>query len=70
MNKRLGKTLKQFRLKKGLTQQEVANLLSVSRPTYIKWENDVGSPSFLHVYLLIQAYNISFEEFVKDLIEI
>ncbi|WP_293310172.1 helix-turn-helix transcriptional regulator, partial [Pedobacter sp. UBA5917] len=70
MNKRLGKILKRFRQEKGLTQQEVADLLSISRPTYIKWENDVGTPSFIHVYMLIKAYNITFEEFVEDLIDI
>ncbi|RQO77105.1 hypothetical protein DBR40_10600 [Pedobacter sp. KBW01] len=48
MNKRLGKTLKQFRQKSGLTQQEIAEILFVSRPAYIKWENDIGTPSFLH----------------------
>jgi transcriptional regulator with XRE-family HTH domain len=67
MNKRLGKTLKRFRLKSGLTQQEVAELLSVSRPTYIKWENDFGSPSFLQVYILIRTYNITFDDFIIDL---
>jgi transcriptional regulator with XRE-family HTH domain len=70
MNKRLGKTLKQFRRRSGLTQQEVAEILSVSRPTYIKWENDMGVPSFLHVYALVQYYKITFDDFVNDLIEI
>jgi len=68
MNNKLGKTLRRFRHVSGLTQQEVADVLSVSRPTYIKWENDFGCPSFLHVYLLIQTYNITFDDFVRDMI--
>ncbi|QIL41253.1 helix-turn-helix transcriptional regulator [Pedobacter sp. HDW13] len=69
MNKRLGKTLKQFRQKSGLTQQEIAEILFVSRPTYIKWENDIGTPSFLHVYALILHYNITFEDFIGDVVK-
>ena len=32
--------LKNIRIQKNLTQEEAANLLGVSRRTYIKYEND------------------------------
>ena len=36
-------TLKEIRLEKGLTQEEAAKVLGVSRRTYIKYENDGSS---------------------------
>ena len=35
-----GQILKDLRISKGITQEEISNLLDVTRPTYCKWEND------------------------------
>jgi transcriptional regulator with XRE-family HTH domain len=42
----LGKTLKEFRLKAGLTQAEVARMCSVSITQYNHYENGIYSPDY------------------------
>ena len=40
----LGKRIKELRIKKGLTQLELANLLYVNDRTISKWEQERGNP--------------------------
>lgn len=41
-SKNIYSTLKRIRTEKFLTQQEMADLLFVSKPTYVSWERDIG----------------------------
>lgn len=41
----LGEKLKENRKKAGLSQEELAEKLNVSRQAITKWENDKGFPS-------------------------
>lgn len=43
----LSQQLKEFRLAKGLTQQELANLIGVKKITIVRWENGTSKPSAL-----------------------
>lgn len=41
----IGQRLRALRIKKNLSQEEMANLLDVERSTYVKYENDKNKPS-------------------------
>lgn len=49
-------SLKALRVNAGLTQQDVADRLGVSRQTIINWENDEGRPKELVIYALAYLY--------------
>ena len=49
--------LKDIRLQKGLTQQQSANILGVSRKTYIKYENDNSLQNNLKYRFMCQVLN-------------
>jgi transcriptional regulator with XRE-family HTH domain len=41
--------LKELRLKRGLTQQQVADALNVTRPTVVYWEQGKAHPHAKHI---------------------
>lgn len=51
-------TLAAARVNAGLTQQEVAKKLKISRSTIINWENGKSKPSFASLQSLSSLYNI------------
>lgn len=53
--------LKQLRQKKGLTQQEIAELLGVKRNTYSDWENGKTEPNFEMVLKLADLFEVSLD---------
>ena len=56
------KYIKMKRLKKGLTQREIAEYLSISTSKYNKIENGSTEPSFKELLLLLKLYNINLLE--------
>lgn len=61
------KNLKYLREKKGLEQQELAELLNVGRSTISCWENGIRSPQMEYVLKLAQYFKINDEFIFKDL---
>ena len=55
----VGERLLELRKKKGLSQEEVANILNVSRQTISKWETDQSSPDFDKIVPICNLYEIS-----------
>lgn len=53
--------LKQLRQKKGLIQQEIAELLGVKRNTYSDWENGKTEPNFEMVLKLADLFEVSLD---------
>ena len=51
--------LKELRQKKGLTQQEIADLVHVNRVTYTNWENGKREPNFEIVIKLADLLEVS-----------
>lgn len=51
--------LKQLRQKKGLTQQEIADLVHVNRVTYTNWEKGKREPSFENLVKLASILGTS-----------
>jgi len=66
IRKSLGDTLKEHRTKCKMTQEFVAESLSVSRQAVSKWENGTSDPSTSHLILLAKLYGISAEELLRE----
>lgn len=58
--------LKELRLKKGISQAELAKAIFVSRSAVAKWENGLGLPSETSLNLLAEYFSIGKEEFFTD----
>lgn len=61
----LGKTLKQVREVKGLSQKELAGLMDMAQAQYSRIESGKTDPSFSVVVKITNALNISLSEFFK-----
>lgn len=61
----LGEKLLDLRKKAGLSQEDVANKLGVSRQTVSKWETDQTVPELINVKLLSQLYNVSYDYLIS-----
>lgn len=62
----LGEKLLSLRKKKGLSQEEVADLLHVTRQTISKWETNQSMPDFDKVVPICNLYEISTEELFNE----
>lgn len=61
----IGVKLKQARLKKELTQENVANILNVSRSTISSWEVGRSYPDLESLVSLSDLYNISLDSLLR-----
>lgn len=61
----LGEKLLYLRRKSGLSQEDVAEKLSVSRQTVSKWETDQTVPELIKAKLLSQLYNVSYDYLIS-----
>ena len=61
----LGDKLLDLRKKAGLSQEDVADRLEVSRQTVSKWETDQTVPELIKVKLLSQLYNVSYDYLIS-----
>lgn len=62
---KIGEKLKQARLNKKMTQEEVADKLYVSRQSISNWENNKTYPDIGNVLALSDLYGISLDELLK-----
>ena len=51
--------LSDLRAAKGVTQDEVANALSISNKTVSKWENGMSDPDLSMLIALARYYNVT-----------
>jgi transcriptional regulator with XRE-family HTH domain len=61
----LGEKLLDLRKKAGLSQEDVAEKLGVSRQTVSKWETDQTVPELIKAKLLSQLYNVSYDYLIS-----
>lgn len=61
----LGQRLYELRRAKGLSQEQTAEILGVTRQTVSKWESDQTTPDFDKILPLCELYNISTDELLK-----
>ncbi|MFY0521069.1 helix-turn-helix domain-containing protein [Lysinibacillus sp. UGB7] len=57
----LANRLKYLRKSRDKTQQDIANMLNITRPAYSAYERAKRSPDFKHLEKLINYYNVSFD---------
>ena len=62
----LGEKLLQLRKKEGLSQEDVAEKLEVSRQTVSKWETNKTVPELIKTKLLCQLYNVSYDYLINE----
>ncbi|WP_343251028.1 helix-turn-helix transcriptional regulator [Diplocloster hominis] len=62
---RLGKILAEYRHAAGLTQQEAADRIHVSRQCLGNWETGNREPRFGDIVQLCQLYGIGLDELMK-----
>ena len=62
----LGDKLMELRKKHGYSQQEIADMLSVSRQTISNWESGQGAPALDKACELARRYTISLDELVGN----
>ena len=60
------KKLKEVRERAGLTQEQVAQSVMVSRQTISNWENGRSLPDIISIIKLSDLYGISVDELLKD----
>lgn len=63
--KEMGSFLQSLRKSKGLTQQELADMLNVSNKTVSKWENGLGIPEMSTLLLLADLYEVSVDDILR-----
>lgn len=62
----LGEKIREARKRNGLTQEEFAKKLCVSRPAVTKWESDKGMPDIENLKMISQTLDISIDYLVAD----
>lgn len=61
----IGKKLKEARMNSGLTQEQVAENIKVTRQTISNWENEKSYPDIINVIDLSNLYSISLDDLLK-----
>ncbi len=64
-----GKNLSTIRKKRGLSQEELADMLNVSRQTIYKWETDVTAPDVNKLVELASALDVKTDALLSDTYE-
>lgn len=63
--KKIGEFLKRLRNEKGITQQELADMLNINNRTISRWETAVTMPDFDILIELAKYYDVSVEELLN-----
>ena len=63
---RLGKRIVDIRKSNGLTQEEFANMFSVTRQAVSNWENDKAYPDLHTLVEISDKFNITLDVLVKE----
>jgi transcriptional regulator with XRE-family HTH domain len=69
-NMRLGEKLIQLRRERGYSQEQLANMLDVSRQSVSKWEADQSIPEINKLIMISDIFNTTVDSLVREDIEI
>ena len=61
-----GQKLKKLRNDNGLTQEQLAEMIFVTRTAISKWETDNGYPSIDSLKAISNIFNVSIDELISD----
>ena len=64
-----GNKLAKLRREAGYTQEQLAEMLEVSRQSISKWESDISYPETEKLIKLGELYNCSMDYLLKDNVE-
>ena len=59
-----------LRKRNGMSQEELANELGVSRQAIYKWENDITSPEIEKIRVLSELFSVTFDDLLNDNIDL
>lgn len=62
---RIGDKIKNARIQKGYTQEQVSENLLVSRQTISNWENGKSLPDIISIIKMSELYELSLDEMMK-----
>ena len=62
----LGQKLKDIRKRLGLSQEQLAEIMNVSRQAITKWENDVGLPDVSNLQELSKVFSVTVDYLLND----
>lgn len=62
----LGEKIKDFRKRAGLSQEQLAEKLSVSRQAITKWENNRGIPDIANLQQIAKLFDVSIDSLVNN----
>lgn len=64
---KLGDRIKEFRLEKGLSQTQLANIIGVSQKAIDYWERNINEPKSSYIIAMVKCFGISYDEFFADI---
>ena len=62
----LGQKLKEIRNKFGLSQEQLAEIMNVSRQAITKWESDSGLPDVSNLQELSKVFGVTVDYLLND----
>lgn len=63
---KVSQVLKEIRQKHGLTQDDLAQKLRVSRSAIARWESEKGIPDIGNLIAISREFNISLDTLIKE----
>lgn len=63
---KVSQVLKEIRQKHGLTQDDLAQKLHVSRSAIVRWESEVGLPDTGNLLTISETFHTSLEKLIKE----
>ena len=66
----IGEKITKLRMAKGMSQEELADELRISRQSVSKWEMDQAIPQIDKVLVLCEFFGVSADELLRDKISI
>ena len=66
----VGAHIKKYRMNMGISQEELAEKVYVSRQTVSNWETEKNYPDIHSILLLSSVFNVSLDQLIKGDVEI
>ncbi|MTC58467.1 helix-turn-helix domain-containing protein [Providencia rustigianii] len=69
LNEKIGNFIRNARVSKGLSEKELASLISVSQQQISRYERGISTLSIENILIILNALNIPFDEFSNKIIK-
>ena len=64
---KIGERIKELRIENNLSQMQLAKTIGVSQKAIDYWERNVNEPKASYIIMLVQTFQISFDDFFADI---